>query len=127
VASVVRKFWPSFYPIALMIGSFSLLSDAMRYIPIGTDYAVWSGIGVVGVAIIGILMFGDSATPERFAGLPLLQAALSFSSWLLERPERSALAPRAEMQLDADAATDFEPLWPTSKMRTKEVTDGKLP
>ena len=70
------KFWPSLMTIALMVGSFSLLADAMRHIPIGTAYAVWTGIGAVGVAIVGIVMFGDSATPARFAGLALVASGI---------------------------------------------------
>jgi quaternary ammonium compound-resistance protein SugE len=70
------KFWPSLITIALMAASFSLLADAMRQIPIGTAYAVWTGIGALGVAVFGILMFGDSATPARLAGLALVASGI---------------------------------------------------
>ena len=66
------KLWPSFVTIVLMAASFSLLSEAIRQIPIGTAYAVWTGIGAVGAALVGIVLFGDSATPARLAGLALI-------------------------------------------------------
>lgn len=54
------RFWPSAWTIAAMIVSFKLLSMAMRTIPVGTAYAVWTGIGAAGVALGGILLFGES-------------------------------------------------------------------
>lgn len=66
------KIWPSLATIALMAASFSLLSEAMRQIPVGTAYAIWTGIGAVGTALLGVVIFGDSATPARFAGLALI-------------------------------------------------------
>jgi quaternary ammonium compound-resistance protein SugE len=66
------KFWPSLVTIVLMAASFSLLSEAIRQIPIGTAYAVWTGIGAVGAALVGIVLFGDSATPARLTGLALI-------------------------------------------------------
>jgi quaternary ammonium compound-resistance protein SugE len=66
------RFWPTVGTITLMVASFFLLSHALRLIPVGTAYAIWTGIGAVGAALLGILLFGDSATPERFAGLALI-------------------------------------------------------
>jgi quaternary ammonium compound-resistance protein SugE len=66
------KLWPSVVTVALMVASFSLLSEAMRSIPIGTAYAVWTGIGAVGTALLGILLFGDSASPVRIIGIALI-------------------------------------------------------
>jgi len=56
--------------------SFWLLATAMQTIPLGTAYAVWTGIGAVGTAVIGIVAFGESAKPERLALLGLLVAAI---------------------------------------------------
>jgi quaternary ammonium compound-resistance protein SugE len=53
------KLWPSVITIAGMILSFYFLSTAVRSIPIGTAYAVWTGIGAVGTAILGIILFGE--------------------------------------------------------------------
>lgn len=54
------KFWPSIITIATMILSFYFLSTAVKTIPIGTAYAIWTGIGAVGTAILGIILFGES-------------------------------------------------------------------
>ena len=54
------KIWPSVMTIATMILSFYFLSTAVKTIPIGTAYAVWTGIGAVGTAILGIILFGES-------------------------------------------------------------------
>lgn len=54
------------------IGSFVLLASAMRTIPLGTAYAVWTGIGAVGTAAVGILLFKDPATVGRLFFLTLL-------------------------------------------------------
>jgi len=54
------KLWPSVITIATMILSFYFLSTAVKTIPIGTAYAIWTGIGAVGTAILGIFLFGES-------------------------------------------------------------------
>ena len=54
------KLWPSVITVIGMILSFYFLSTAVKTIPIGTAYAVWTGIGAVGTAILGILLFGES-------------------------------------------------------------------
>lgn len=54
------KLWPSVITIIGMIMSFYFLSVAVKSIPIGTAYAIWTGIGAVGTAILGIILFGES-------------------------------------------------------------------
>ena len=54
------KLWPSIGTIIAMIISFYFLSTAVKSIPIGTGYAVWTGIGAVGTALLGIILFGES-------------------------------------------------------------------
>ena len=54
------KLYPSIITIIGMILSFYFLSTAVKSIPIGTAYAVWTGIGAVGTAILGIILFGES-------------------------------------------------------------------
>ncbi|HRK31170.1 MAG TPA: quaternary ammonium compound efflux SMR transporter SugE [Tepidisphaeraceae bacterium] len=56
---------PSVITIALMAVSMWLLATAVRTIPIGTGYAVWTGIGAVGTAIVGMAVFGESTAPAR--------------------------------------------------------------
>jgi quaternary ammonium compound-resistance protein SugE len=64
--------WLVGVPVALTFVNMWLLSQAMRYLPTGTAYAVWTGLGVVGVAIGGIIWFGDPVTPVRVALLTVI-------------------------------------------------------
>ncbi|EPF6065799.1 quaternary ammonium compound efflux SMR transporter SugE [Enterobacter cloacae] len=63
---------PSVITVTAMIVSIVLLSWAMRSLPVGTAYAVWTGIGAVGAAITGILLLGESASLVRIASLALI-------------------------------------------------------
>lgn len=60
---------PSAITIVAMVVSMALLSWAMKTLPVGTAYAVWTGIGAVGAAIAGIVLLGESANPMRIASL----------------------------------------------------------
>jgi quaternary ammonium compound-resistance protein SugE len=66
------KLWPSIATIAGMILSFYFLGKALNKIPIGTAYAVWTAIGAVGVAIWGMVFFGESAAWPRLLCLGLI-------------------------------------------------------
>jgi quaternary ammonium compound-resistance protein SugE len=66
------RLWPSVGTVVTMIASFFLLSLALRDIPVGTGYAVWTGIGAIGTAILGIVLFSDPATWPRLACLALI-------------------------------------------------------
>jgi quaternary ammonium compound-resistance protein SugE len=59
-----------------MAASFSLLSEAMRLIQVGLAYAICTGIGAAGTALLGVVLLGDSATPARFAGLALIVSGI---------------------------------------------------
>jgi len=59
------KLWPSVVTIIGMVLSFYFLSTAVKSIPIGTAYAIWTGIGAVGTAILGIILFGESKEITR--------------------------------------------------------------
>ena len=67
---------PSVITVSAMIVSIVLLSWAMRSLPVGTAYAVWTGIGAVGAAITGILLLGESASLARIASLALIVAGI---------------------------------------------------
>ena len=54
------RLWPSVMTISAMIASFVLLAQALKSIPVGTGYAVWTGIGAAGTAIIGMAILGES-------------------------------------------------------------------
>jgi len=58
--------------LACMLASIVLLGLAVKTLPIGTAYAVWTGIGAVGTAILGIILFGDAATALRLACIGLI-------------------------------------------------------
>lgn len=66
------RLMPSLLTIAAMAISFVLLSAAMKTIPVGTAYAVWTGIGAVGVAILGMILFGESTDTLRILSLFLI-------------------------------------------------------
>jgi quaternary ammonium compound-resistance protein SugE len=70
------KLWPSILTIALMIVSFSLLSTAYQKIEVGTAYAVWTGIGAAGTAILGMMLFGESANTARLVCLGAVVAGV---------------------------------------------------
>ena len=68
--------WPTAVTILTMIASFALLSLAMRSLPLGTAYTVWTGIGAVGAFLVGILWLGEAVTPARLAAAFLIVAGL---------------------------------------------------
>ncbi len=68
--------WPTVATIVAMIVSVVLLGWAMKTLPVGTAYAVWTGVGAVGTAILGIVLFGDAATFPRLACLTLILAGI---------------------------------------------------
>ncbi len=63
---------PSVLTVAAMIGSVLLLGLALRTLPVGTGYAVWTGIGAVGTAILGIILFAEPATALRLGSIGLI-------------------------------------------------------
>lgn len=66
------RLWPSVLTVGAMAASMYLLALALRTIPIGTAYAIWTGIGAVGTAILGMVLFGDSRAPLRLACIGLV-------------------------------------------------------
>lgn len=67
---------PSVLTVAAMVASMGLLSLAVRRLPIGTAYAVWVGIGALGAAVLGMLLFREPVTPARVLFLVLLLTAI---------------------------------------------------
>ena len=68
---------PTIVTLAAMIVSFALLSLSMKSLPLGTAYTVWTGIGAVGAFLVGILVFGESASALRIAAAMLIVAGLA--------------------------------------------------
>jgi len=66
------KLVPSTLTVAAMVASVVLLGLAMKQLPVGTAYAVWTGIGTIGTVILGIFLLGESAAPLRIACLALI-------------------------------------------------------
>jgi quaternary ammonium compound-resistance protein SugE len=67
---------PSLLTVAAMIVSLALLALALKTLPVGTAYAVWTGIGAVGTAALGIYLFGEPATAARLASMGLIVAGI---------------------------------------------------
>ncbi len=70
------RLWPTVGTVAAMTASIVLLALAVKTLPIGTAYAVWTGIGAVGAVILGIVLFGDPATPARLLCVALIFAGI---------------------------------------------------
>jgi quaternary ammonium compound-resistance protein SugE len=70
------RLWPSVGTIAAMVVSLGLLGIAMKSFEIGTAYAVWVGVGVVGTTLLGILLFGESANAAKLASVALIVAGV---------------------------------------------------
>ncbi|MCC6532019.1 MAG: quaternary ammonium compound efflux SMR transporter SugE [Burkholderiales bacterium] len=70
------RLWPSVLTLAAMIVSVGCLALALKAIPVGTGYAVWTGIGAVGTAILGIVLFGESAGAARLLCIGLIVAGI---------------------------------------------------
>ena len=62
--------------LVAMVGSFGLLALAMRSLPLGTAYAIWTGIGAVGAFLVGIAVLGEAVTPLRVVAALLIVAGL---------------------------------------------------
>ena len=67
---------PSVGTVAAMVVSLALLGLALKELPVGTGYAVWTGIGTVGTALLGIVLFGEPATVLRLGCIALIVAGL---------------------------------------------------
>jgi quaternary ammonium compound-resistance protein SugE len=70
------RLWASLVTIAAMLISFFFLSLALKTLPVGTGYAVWTGIGAVGTAILGIVLFNESREAARLACIALIVAGI---------------------------------------------------
>jgi quaternary ammonium compound-resistance protein SugE len=67
---------PSLITFVAMLVSIGLLALAMRTLPLGTSYMIWTGIGAVGTFLVGILVFGEAATPARLLAAGLIVAGI---------------------------------------------------
>lgn len=70
------RLWPSLLTALAMFASIGLLGLAMKNLPLGTAYAIWTGVGAIGTVIIGILLFGESIAPLRLLSILLILCGL---------------------------------------------------
>lgn len=70
------RLWASVWTILVMLLSFVLLAQAMRALPLGTSYTVWTGIGAVGAAVLGMVLFDESRDPARIFFIVLIVAGI---------------------------------------------------
>lgn len=70
------KLWPSIATLAFMGASFGLLSISMKSLPMGSAYAVWTGIGAVGAFLVGVLVLGEALTAGRAIAAGLIVSGL---------------------------------------------------
>jgi len=71
------RLWPSVGTVAAMIASFAMLGLALRTLPLGTAYAVWTGIGTAGTVILGMLLFSEPADALRLGCIALIVAGVA--------------------------------------------------
>jgi quaternary ammonium compound-resistance protein SugE len=70
------RLWPSVATVVLALGSFYLLAEAMKSLPVGTAYAVWVGIGAVGTAVAAVFLFHEPVNALRVLGVLLILAGI---------------------------------------------------
>ena len=71
------RLWPSVLTVAGMAASFAFLSAALRRLPLGTAYAVWTGIGTLGAAVFGMVVLGEPAGALRLCSIGLIAAGIA--------------------------------------------------
>ncbi len=70
------RLWPTALTVASMVASMGLLGIAVSSLPVGTAYAVWTGIGTIGTALLGVVLFDEPATPARLACIAMVAAGI---------------------------------------------------
>ena len=70
------RFWPAVTTVAAILASFGLMSIALKTLPFGTAYAVWTGIGAAGSIIVGMTLYGEPATAIRMLCLSMIVAGM---------------------------------------------------
>lgn len=71
------RLWPTVATVAAMELSLGLLGLALKTLPLGTAYAVWTGVGTIGTALLGILLFGESTDAIRLAGIAMIVGGIA--------------------------------------------------
>jgi quaternary ammonium compound-resistance protein SugE len=72
----LTRFWPTLATVIAILASFSLMAFALRSLPFGTAYAIWTGIGAAGSIILGMVIFSEPTDPVRIICLTLIVAGM---------------------------------------------------
>lgn len=70
------RFWPTVWTAVSLVASMALLGWSVKTLPLGTAYAVWTGIGAVGTVIVGIILFKEPATVARLVCVAMIVAGI---------------------------------------------------
>ena len=70
------RLWPTVGTVAAMALSLSMLGIAINSLPVGTAYAIWTGIGTIGTALLGLVLFDEPATAARLACIGMIAAGI---------------------------------------------------
>lgn len=70
------KLWPSVFTLTTMAGSVGMLGLALRHLPLGTAYAVWTGIGTIGTAIAGMVLLNEPAGALRLGAIAMIASGI---------------------------------------------------
>ena len=70
------RLWPTIGTIVSMVASMGMLGIAVNSLPVGTAYAVWTGIGTIGTALLGLVLFGEPASAARLACIAMIAAGI---------------------------------------------------
>jgi quaternary ammonium compound-resistance protein SugE len=71
------RLWPSVLTVVALVASMTLLGLALRTLPVGSAYAVWTGIGAVGTAAFGMLVLGEPATALKIGGVAFIAGGIA--------------------------------------------------
>lgn len=72
---------PTVIMAVTMLGSFALLAVAMRQLPLGTAYMVWTGIGAIGAFVVGVIMLGEGVSATRILAAALIVSGIGLMKW----------------------------------------------
>jgi quaternary ammonium compound-resistance protein SugE len=75
------RFWPSVWTVVVMLLSVAMLARAMQSLPLGTAYAVWTGIGAIGTAIVGMVLLNEPTHAPRIICIGLIVAGIAGLKW----------------------------------------------
>ena len=73
----MTRLGPSALVVAGYAAAFVLLAQALKTMPVGLAYAIWAGVGVVGVALVGVVVFGEGMPPAKIVGIALIVAGVA--------------------------------------------------